>query len=149
MLQLSQEMIKEIAGQLDMGMICFYHLPTGELVSYPDELKMGGAFEEEFWREDMDKVDENNQEYVRFTGMESYESYKLMEDFISLISDQKVQDKFEQIIQKRKPFQQFKNLLLDYPDLRQQWFSYKDQRYKEYVQEQLDSFNRSLQKEEE
>jgi hypothetical protein len=33
------ETIKEIAQELDMGMKCFYHIPTGELESYPDELK--------------------------------------------------------------------------------------------------------------
>ncbi len=33
MLKISPETIKEIAEQLDCGMKCFYHLPTGELVT--------------------------------------------------------------------------------------------------------------------
>lgn len=106
-------------------------------MTYPDELRMGGGIDEEIWGEEMDKVEEHFDEYISFHAMESHESFGMMEDFISLITDEKVRAKFEQIIQRRKPFQQFKYLLPDYPELRQQWFNYKEERYKEYVQEQL------------
>jgi phage pi2 protein 07 len=33
------ETIKEIAQQLDMSMKCFYHIQTGGLEYYPDELR--------------------------------------------------------------------------------------------------------------
>ncbi len=75
--------------------------------------------------------------------MESHESFGVMEDFIEMITEQRVREKFEEIIQRTKPFQQFKYLLLDYPLLREQWFLYKDERYREYVQEQIDVYNRS------
>lgn len=130
-------MIKEIAEQLDCGMKCFYHIATGELVSYPDALKMGGEIDEEIWGEETEKVEEHFDEYAPFRAMESHESFGVMEDFIELIEEQKIREKFEEIIQRRKPFQQFKYLLLDYPALRQQWFAYKNDRLKEYVQEQI------------
>ena len=115
MLKISLETIKEIAEQLDCGMKCFYHLPTGELVTYPDELKWGGEVDEEAWGEDMAKVEENFHEYVAFTAMESHESFRVMEDFIETIPEKDVREKFENIIQRKKPFQQFKYLLFDYP----------------------------------
>ncbi len=138
--QLTPEMIKEIADQLDMGMKCFYHIPTGELEYYPDEFKHAG-FDEEMWAEAMEKVEENFGEYIPFTGIESHESFEIMEDFINEITDTGIQEKFAEVIQRRKPFQQFKNLLPDYPDLRQQWFVYKDKRNIEYVEEQLEVYN--------
>lgn len=138
--QLTPEMTKEIADQLDMGMKCFYHEPTGELEYYPDEFKYPG-FDEELWAEAIDKVEENFHEYVVFTGMESSESFEIMEDFINEIPQEKIRDKFINAIERRKPFQQFKNLLLDYPDLREQWFAYKDKRYIEYVEEQVEAYN--------
>ncbi|HVK97159.1 MAG TPA: UPF0158 family protein [Flavisolibacter sp.] len=144
MVSISDEMIKEIADQLDSGMKCFYHLPTGELISYPDELKMGGVIDDEIWGEDIEKVEENFHEYIPFTAMESHESFQVMEDFIELIQEEKVRRKFEEIILRRKPFQQFKYLLHDYPDLRQQWFASKSERYKEYVKEQIDDYNSRL-----
>jgi len=139
-INLSPEVIKEIAEQLDTGMKCFYHIPTGEIEYYPDELKYAG-FDEELWEEAMGKVEENYHEYVPFTGMESHESFEIMKDFINEIPDTGIQAKFENAIQRTKPFQQFKDLLLDYPDLRQQWFAYKDRRNIEYVEEQVEAYN--------
>jgi Uncharacterised protein family (UPF0158) len=143
MLKISPETIKEIAEQLDCGMKCFFHLPTGELVTYPDELKWGGEIDEEAWGDDIAKLDENFHEYVAFNAMESHESFGVMEDFIEAITEKHVREEFENIIQRKKPFQQFKYLLPDYPLLREQWFSYKDERYREYVQEQIDDYNKS------
>ena len=143
MLKISPETIKEIAEQLDTGMKVFYHLPTGELASYPDGLKWGGEIDEEAWGDDMAKLDENFHEYVAFTAMESHESFGVMEDFIETIAEKDVKEKFENIIQRKKPFQQFKYLLFDYPLLREQWFLYKDERYREYVLEQIDDYNKS------
>ena len=142
MLKISPEAIKKVAEQLDCGMKCFYHLPTGELATYPDELKMGGEIGEEFWGKDIAKVEDNFREYIALTAMESHESFRVMEDFIETIKDKNVRAKFEEIIQRKKPFQQFKNLLFDYPLIHEQWFLYKDERYKEYVQEQVDDYNR-------
>jgi hypothetical protein len=35
-IEIKPETIKEIAGWLDSGMLCFYHKTTGELESYPE-----------------------------------------------------------------------------------------------------------------
>jgi hypothetical protein len=143
MLKISCETIKEIAERLDTGMKVFYHLPTGKLASYPDELKWGGEIDEEAWGDDIAKLDENFHEYVAFAAMESHESFGVMEDFIETIGEKNVREKFENIIQRKKPFQQFKYLLFDYPLLREQWFLYKDERYREFVQEQIDDYSKS------
>lgn len=134
-LQLSPEKIKEIAEELDTGMVCFYNTKTGELQSYPDEMSHPD-FDSELWQEIIDGIEENSSDYIRFEPMESHESFALMEDFIRLIPDKDVQQRFENAILHRKPFQQFKNLLLDYPELRGQWFPYKEERYMDYVRQQ-------------
>lgn len=134
-----ENMVKEIAGLLDAGMICFYHLKTGELEYYPDPDKHPG-FDEEVWEETIDKV-EDDADYVRFEGMETHESFEIIEDFINEIAEKKIQQRFEEVIQHRKPFQQFKNLLLHYPDLRQQWFAYKENRYIENVKTQIEAYD--------
>ncbi|SRR5665213_1659493 len=124
------------------GMKVFYHLHTGELVTFPDELRWGGEVEEEFWGIEIAKIEENFHEYVAFNVMESHESFQVIEDYIETIAEKDVREKFENIIQRKKPFQQFKYLLFDYPVLRERWFLYKDERYREYVQEQVDNYNR-------
>ena len=136
---ISPEMLKEIVQQLDMGMKCFYHIPTGELEYYPDELR-GYGFDEEVWEETIKKVEENDADYIPFEAMESHEFFSVMEDFVSMIADGNTRLRFEDAIGYRKPFQNFKQLLQHYPDLRVQWFAYKDRRYIEFVNEQADRY---------
>jgi len=138
---ISAQQIKEISQDLDCGMKSFYHIITGEVKSYPDELKSQGGFDKEFWEDTMEQVESCPDEFVAFEGLESFESFSMMETFINNIEDVKIQVKFQDTIQLRKPFQQFKNLLFDYPVLREQWFDFKNNYMIEHVEQQLKSYN--------
>ena len=138
---ISPAQIKEIAGELDGGMKCFYHIPTGEVKSYPDELKGHAGFEEEFWEDVMEQVESSPEEFVAFEALESFESFRMMETFINNIEEANIQTQFQNTIRLRKPFQQFKYLLYDYPLLREQWFEFKDNYLIEHVEQQLKSYN--------
>ena len=138
---ISPTQIKEIAGELDAGMKCFYHIPTGEVKSYPDELRGHAGFEGEFWEDVMEQVESALQEFVAFEALESFESFRMMETFINNIEEVKIQLQFQDAIRVRKPFQQFKYLLYDYPALRQQWFDFKNHYLMEHVEQQLKSYN--------
>jgi hypothetical protein len=142
-LLISTDKIKEIAEQLESGMKCFYHLPTGDLEYYPDELAGHAGFDEEPWQESIDKVEENYAEYVQFEAMDTHESFKMMETFINEIPEENIRQRFEDAISYRKPFQNFKQLLPNYPELRQQWFSFRDQQYIDWVQQQIDAYRSS------
>ncbi|HEY4322328.1 MAG TPA: UPF0158 family protein [Mucilaginibacter sp.] len=134
--EIKPEMIKEIAEMLDTGMLCFYNKKTGEMDSYPDELKNPG-FDEEPWTETIDKIDQNYGDYIRFEGMSSHEGFKVMEDFIAGIKHIQTHNKFIDVISRKKPFRNFNDLLHYYPGLRQEWFTYKLERYIAYVKEQI------------
>ena len=138
---ISPEQIKEIAGELDAGMKCFFHIATAEVKSYPDELKGHAGFEEEFWEDVMEQVECAPKEFVAFEALESFESFSMMETFINNIEDAKIQLQFQDAIRLKKPFQQFKYLLYDYPALREQWFDFKNQYLMEHVEQQLKSYN--------
>jgi hypothetical protein len=135
-IDIKPEMLKEIAEMLDMGMVCFYHKTNGEMEYYPDEMRNPG-FDDELWAEVIDKVDENYGDYLRFEGMSSSESFRVMENFISNIDDIPTHNKFIDAISRKKPFRQFSDLLFDYPELREQWFAYKSESYIEYVKDQI------------
>ena len=143
LLSIPADTIKEIAGQLESGMKCFYHIPTGELESYPDEFGGLAGFDEEIWQESIDKVENNYHEYIAFEAMDSHESVNVMETFVCNIAEANTRQRFEDAISYKKPFQNFKQLLVAYPDLRQQWFQFKDQQYRDWVQQQIDSFRSS------
>ena len=138
---ITPEKIKEIAQELDCGMKCFYHIATGEIESYPDELKGHGGFEEEFWKDTIKKVSKNYKQYISFEGMESHESFRLMEIFITTIEDGKTRTYFEEAICRKKPFQQFKACLQEYDGLLQQWYQFKNEQFIKWAEEQLVDYN--------
>jgi hypothetical protein len=139
-INIKPEIIKEIAETLDTGMLCFYHKTTGELEFYPDEFRNPG-YDGEMWDDVINKVDENYGDYLRFEGMSSRESFKVMESFISDINHIPTHNKFIDAISRKKPFSHFNHLLQYYPELREQWFVYKNERYIEYVKEQIEAAN--------
>ena len=138
---ITPEKIKEITEELDCGMKCFYHIATGEIESYPDELKGHAGFEEEFWQDTIKKVKKNYKLYIAFEGMESHESFRLMETFIGNIEDGKTRSYFEEAICLKKPFQQFKVCLHEYDGLEQQWYQFKNEQLIKWVELQLAGYN--------
>jgi hypothetical protein len=136
---ISFESIKEIAELLDCGMLCFYNRTTGEVDYHPDPYKNVG-YDEEQWADVIDRIDENYGDYARFEGIEGNQAFRVMADFVDQIDSLKIRAKFIDALSGRKPFQQFKSLIPYYPDLRQQWFSYKTSRYIEFVKEQAGEF---------
>ena len=135
------ETIKDIVEYLDSGMICFFHIPTGKLEYYPDELRGHAGFDEELWQETIDKVENNHHEFIRFEAMESHASFGILEAFVAVIAEERIRQRFEDAISFKNPFQKFKQLLHNYPKLRLQWFDFKNQRYRKWVYEQLEDYN--------
>lgn len=56
-----------------------------------------------------------------------------MEEFTYGHTDGKIQQRLLQSLAKRKPFRQFKDALLQYPEVREQWFAYEAERHREWV----------------
>ena len=140
MLIITPEKLKQIADDLDTGMVCHYHKVTGEIEVYPHELSNPG-FDEEFWEDVMEKVSENRDDYIEFEPMSSRESFRVMENFISKIDDIRIHNKFIDAISRKRPFANFKDALDYYPELREQWLVFKNQAYIDYVKEQIDAAN--------
>ena len=123
-----------------MGLTCYYHLKTGEVESHPDE-SAHSSYDEETWKEVIDKIDANLDDYMRFDVMESRESFYMMRDYIATIQDAGVQKTISTAIELKKPFLQFKNMLIQHPELKESWYNYKQQAYIDHIQEQIDMYN--------
>lgn len=135
-MKLSDEQIKEIAGELEIGMVCYIHRKTGELVSFPNpEQFYDGDFEA--WQEDMDKVENNGNDYFAIRAMKSFEAYQVMEDFAETIEDPIYKGRFFERLSLRKPFANFNHLVHNSP-YREDWFAFKTQSFRTFVQKQLE-----------
>lgn len=95
-----------------MGAEFYLNLDTGDVVL--------PGFEEDL---DLDDIEEGN--YAFIDHIESYESYRHMEDFTLSLPGGPARAKFEQALIRSKPFRHFKETLGNFPDEREAWFSFK------------------------
>ena len=69
--------------------------------------------------------------------MESWESFKLMEDFIETVLDKADQDKLWSALRQRRPFSAFKRMLY-YTGQREKWFAFHDDQMRQIVEKWLE-----------
>ena len=138
------KIIKEIAQELDCGFDCYYNPKTDEIVSIPNfgQISDEDEFRESFSAE-LKKV-KNKTEFIKIEVLESFESFKIMERFISQIADKQFQVELENILKRKKPFQNFKNRI-DNSDYRQKWFDFKKTELEKIVEAQLNRGKASAQ----
>jgi hypothetical protein len=134
MMKIDKKIIKEIAENLDCGMNCFLHKTTLEIIEVPDEYFEAEIPEE--WQEEIDKIDENPDDYVRFEKPSSYESFEFMKSFIDILPEDKEGIKFAnqlvECLNRNHPFRRFKEAV-DNSDYRDAWFAHKQACLEEYV----------------
>ncbi|MDA3892206.1 MAG: UPF0158 family protein [Salinivirgaceae bacterium] len=115
--------IKEIAGLIDCGLICHLNLLTMQLKYYSKEEEY-----EDFPSEIVDDVlliiEKDSEDWMQIDPLESGESYRIMEDFAYQMEDEKFQVDLFNALNKSKPFRNFK-WLIDNSDYRQNWFDFK------------------------
>lgn len=143
MINFTDDQIKEISQNLDAGMRCFYNTETEEIKILPDFENHLYA-EREMWMEDIEEIDSEFDKYVVFEVMPSHESFKLMEEFIETVSDNKLQNRLLNAISRSKPFRNFHNEIDNSGKYRQHWFDFKDQKYIKWVKDQIEIKNFNL-----
>lgn len=130
--------INDIAQNLLCGMNCYLHKETGELISILDGVEDWGY--EDVWAEAIEKVEEDFDKYIVIRKPESYESFRVMEDFIETVEDEKLKWRLTYALGHRKPFAHFKDIVDNAGDYRQRWFDFRDQRAVEWVKDYLRTF---------
>jgi len=133
----NKNIIKEIAENLDCGFNCYYNPNTNEIVTIPNFSNISDEEEfKEIIQESLEKVNKQKTDFIKIEVLESFESFKIMERFVEQITDQQFKSELEDILQKKKPFQNFK-YLIDNSDYRQKWFDFKQRELERIVENQL------------
>ena len=138
MATLDERQINEIAEQLDCGFRAFHHKKTGELVFIIDTCRFPAADVDAF-EEENERLESNPDEYVEIEAMGSNDSYRAMTDFAEQVPDTTLQNALFRALNKRGPFREFKFVIDNSGDFRQQWFDFKNQRYIDWVMQQVDA----------
>ena len=116
----------------------YLDLETGEILfisDYMDDEETGKL---------KDQVEEDSDRYERIPEAESHEGYEDMVDFIATVKDERLVELLEVAINGKGAFRRFKDMLLNYPEERESWFQFKDDRMEEKALEWLDDIDVSL-----
>jgi len=133
----NKNIFKEIAENLDCGFNCYYNSKTNEIVTIPNFSNISDEEEfKEIIQESLEKVNKQKTDFIKIEVLESFESFKIMERFVEKIPDQQFKSELENILKKKKPFQNFK-YLIDNSDYRQNWFDFKQRELERIVENQL------------
>ena len=140
----TEKQIEEIADYLDCGMRCYFNLKTGDIKILPNFDDWLGA-DEEPWQDEIRKIDEAGGDCLEFEGFETHESFQIMIDFAERIEEPKLRDELIKILNRPKPFRNFKWQIDRSGVYRQQWFDFKKMRYVNWVKEQIDLNDKDFQ----
>ena len=116
----------------------YLDLETGEILFVSEGMddvetvKMKNQIEEELGR------------YELIPKAESYEGYRDMQAFIATVEDDHLSELLEVAINGKGAFRRFKDVLLNYPEERERWFQFKDDRMEERALEWLDDIDVTL-----
>lgn len=133
---LPENVLKDIAEQLDSSMECFIDIQTGEALIFPNQDEREIA-EVDDWDEMAEKVESNPGQYRQIMAMPSREGFHLMENFVETIGDREIKIRLLQALEGRKPFANFNQQLHFAGDYRKLWFDFKLQGMMEWVKKQV------------
>jgi len=85
--------------------------------------------EDDEFRKQAKLVEEHPERFIAIEPIESHESFRTMEDFVDEVKSELVRKRLMRALTgRRKPFRAFKNVLEEFPDVRQQWFDFEAER---------------------
>ncbi len=149
MANLSPEQIDEIAQNIDMGMICFYHIPSGRIVNLVSEVAevdpdFSGLYSEEELKErdQLDDIEAHLDEYISFEKMSSRNAFDVMRAFALSHKHNTIKENLLLSLEKKHPFQSFKKALFSLPkEVSNEWYAFKNKKNRKWVEEQLELYN--------
>ncbi len=140
-----QNIIKEIAQELDCGFDCYYNFKTDEIIAIPSFSQFADEqdFKEAF-SDSLEKVKNHNADFIKIETLESFESFKIMELFVEQLPDENLKSDLENVLANKKPFHNFKHKI-DHSNFRQNWFDFKQSKLEKIVETTLNSGKASAQ----
>ncbi|MEW6386467.1 MAG: UPF0158 family protein [Thermodesulfobacteriota bacterium] len=107
----------------------FFDTQTGEVLA---------VFEDDMDEEDIEQLEAEPDRYLLIEPVHSSVGYEIMSDFVETLPEGKVQRELERALQQRRPFRRFKDVLLNYPSVQEDWFRFHEQAFMEIIKEWLD-----------
>ncbi|GMA62925.1 UPF0158 family protein [Alicyclobacillus fastidiosus] len=112
----------------------YLDIETGKVIMWMDPIATGIRDEE------LDDELENGfgERYFHLPKIESREAYQLMVEFTEALTFSSLRDRLEAALSGRKPFRAFKDVLYDFPEEREQWFTFERNAHRRQVLQWLE-----------
>ena len=116
----------------------YLDLETGEI------LFLSEYMDDEETEKLRERIDDAPDRYEPIPKAESREGYEDMRDFIASVDDEHLAELLEVAISGKGAFRRFKDVLFGYPEEKERWFQFRDDRIQERALEWLDDISVSL-----
>ena len=135
-MEISRELLNDIANSMEAGFKCFLHLQTFEVVTYPDS-EQYADMDSKNWKEEISKVRKNKKKFIEIERMTSSDSFRVMKEFVDSLENNSTKIKLLTTLEGHKPFANFKYQVDNSGVYREQWFAFRRQKNIEWIQNQL------------
>lgn len=108
-----KELVKSIAENTDMGMVCYLNPESLEMIAIPSDVDIDSFYESEedgndfdddnLWTDDFKKID-SWEKYVILRAPESDDSYRLMEEFVDQLPESRLKNNLSNALNRSHPF---------------------------------------------
>jgi hypothetical protein len=132
-MKITSKLLIEIAQELDAGMKVFINKDTLEIKPILD---WDDIMDNEPWEKEMEEIDRTWPNFAVITKMETWEAFKVMEEFIDEVEDEQFREGLIKILNRKSPFANFK-AEVESSSYRQNWFDFKQMKYEEYASVKL------------
>jgi len=116
-----------------IGYEFYLNLETGELLHIAEEFMDTEEIEKIY-----ERLDSEPEKYLIIPTDSSRKGYQDMVAFTESLEDENLREKLWIALDGRGAFRRFRNILLNYPDVREEWFKFKDKRLEERVRQWLE-----------
>ncbi|MFC3416925.1 UPF0158 family protein [Algoriphagus hitonicola] len=141
MLSLTEKEVDHIAAQLLKGMVCFYQIDKKKIHQMPDDEDYFNYDLTEEEEDILDEIDAEPDNFAEFTKMEQAQEHQIMQDFIDRkVKERNLAEELVNSLTKPKSMTAFK-FLIDESKYKSEWNEYRKEKYRDWVKEQVDSFN--------
>lgn len=127
-----------------IGYQYYLDIVTGEILYISDEWMDTDEIERLY-----EQIKSDRKRYLDIPTHSSSEGYQEMQAFAETVKDENLKEKLWIALDGRGAFRRFKDVLLGYPEERQRWFKFKEERLKSEINEWLEENEIELAEEEE
>ncbi|MEZ5026724.1 MAG: UPF0158 family protein [Chitinophagales bacterium] len=96
--------------------------------------------------EELEQLENNFTDYYEIDKWTSREAFEIMSEFADQVSDNNLQSRLFDALRKNKPFREFKFVIDNSDDFRQQWFDFKNNGSRTWYQVKPTKTNRQMKK---